>query len=113
MRKGRAQHRALEVYVTFRNSEEARRICRALVRERLVACANVFPVTSAFRWKGKIVQRKEVSALLKTTEDLFPAIARRVKLLHSYDVPCILAWPMTSGNPRYLSWVQDSTHASR
>jgi len=96
--------------VTAADAEEARRIGRQVVEERLAACANILPgATSIFRWQGKLEEASEAVLILKTTEEkLAPAIAR-VKSLHSYECPCIEALPVVEGNRDFLEWVVRET----
>lgn len=94
------------IYVTTANEEEARRIARTLVEERLVACANVFPpVRSFYWWEGEIQDDQEVVFVAKTERSLVDKVVARVKELHSYSVPAILALPIEAGNQDYLNWV--------
>lgn len=94
------------VYVTTAGEEEARRIARALVEERLAACANVIPaVRSYYWWQGALQEDDEAAFVAKTRADLVDAVIRRVRELHGYTVPAILALPILAGNPDYLAWL--------
>ncbi len=85
-------------------------IGRALVEERLAACVNVVPgIRSIYRWKGKISRDPEVLLLVKTRRRQLPALQRKVKSLHPYTVPEVLALPVAAGSEPYLAWVQEST----
>lgn len=96
------------MYVTTSGEDEAARIARALVEERLVACANILPpVRSFYRWEGKVQDDREVVFVAKTTRALVSDVIRRVQEMHSYDVPAILALPILEGNADYLQWVGD------
>lgn len=97
------------VYITARNEEEARNIGRKLVEEKLAACANIHPIISIYRWQNQVVEDKEAALILKTRADLIDQLIRRVKEMHSYKVPCIVAWPIEKGNSDYLAWIEDST----
>lgn len=99
------------VYVTASNADEASRIGRTLVEEKLVACANILPIKSIYRWQGNIEEAGEVAMFLKTRCELADRVIERVKALHSYEVPCIVALPIEKGNPDYLRWIQESTMA--
>jgi periplasmic divalent cation tolerance protein len=90
---------------------EAPRIAGTLVSERLVACVNATPVQSCYRWKGEICRDREVLLVMKTRESLFPRIMKRVKELHPYEVPEILAVPVWGGYGGYLEWVLGETGA--
>ena len=77
------------VYFTASNEREALRIGELLVKERLAACINVFPIKSIFWWKGKVERSEEVGVFVKTQEKLFSRIVKRIRELHSYDLPVI------------------------
>jgi periplasmic divalent cation tolerance protein len=101
---------AMFVYVTASSREEALNIGRTLVGERLAACANIFDgVSSIYWWQGRLIEEGEVSLILKSTSDLIPALITRVKQLHSYDCPCVVALPIAQGNPDYLDWIDKET----
>lgn len=100
------------VYVTAGSGEEARRIAATLVGERLAACANVLPpIRSVYRWHGEVRDDEEVALLLKTRAALVPRVSARVRELHSYDCPCVVAWPIADGDPAFLQWIHDETEA--
>lgn len=97
------------VYAIFANAEEAERIGRVVVEDRLAACVNLLgPVRSIYRWRGEIETADEVAAIFKTTEAGAKALITRVASLHSYDVPCITSWPIDRIFGPYASWVEDS-----
>lgn len=101
------------VYVTASSAEEAQRIGRALVEERLAACANVFPaIRSYYWWQGELQEDGEAALILKTTADRVDAVIRRVRELHSYTVPAILAVPVLAGNPDFLAWIDRECSAA-
>lgn len=90
--------------------DEAARIGRALVEENLAACANIVgPVRSIYRWRGAIEDAREFLLIIKTQARLFDRLALRVKELHSYQVPEIIALPLTAGWKPYLDWILEST----
>jgi periplasmic divalent cation tolerance protein len=88
---------------------ESSRIAGTLVSERLVACVNAMPVRSTYRWKGEICNDEEVLLVMKTREGLFPRVMERLKELHPYEVPEILAVPVWGGSSGYLEWVLGET----
>jgi periplasmic divalent cation tolerance protein len=95
-----------EVVITADNEDWLLNFTRSLVSERLVACGqHVAPIQSIYRWNNEIQQASETRVALHTRLDLVPAILERVKREHPYDVPCVLAVPVTAGNPDYLDWV--------
>ena len=97
----------LIVFMTASNREEAVKIVRTLLEERLIACGNILdPVFSFFWWQGKIEEEKEVLVIMKSHEKLFKKLSKRVKELHSYDVPEILALPIVDGSSSYLEWLK-------
>ena len=98
------------IYITCKNADEAATIGRILVAEKHVACANMLPDTTAiFEWDGAICSESEAVLLLKTATDRVGLLTERVKALHSYDLPCIIALPVTGGNQTFLDWV--ATHS--
>lgn len=96
------------VYITAGDMDEAKRIGRKLVEERLAACANIFPITSIFRWKGKIDEAGEFGLIIKTKTGKVKEIEKRVKQLHSYEVPCVVSFRMDEGSEDYLRWIEES-----
>ena len=98
------------VFITAGSEEEAVRIGKALVEERLTACANIVPrIRSIFHWEGKVCDEAEVLLILKSKESLFQQIKDRVIKLHSYDVPEIIALSIHSGSKDYLNWIDQVT----
>jgi len=100
--------------VTCPSRVVARRIARTLVTRRLAACVNLLPgVESVFRWRGKIDQSREVLLLIKTTRRRFSSLAQALARLHPYDVPEVIALPVTAGVAPYLRWVARSVSTDR
>lgn len=100
----------IAVFSTCGSEEEAKRIARALVEQRLAACVNVVsPVRSVYRWKGAIEEAEEWLLLIKTRRDLFEKLEERLRALHSYDTPEIVALPMVAGAAAYLDWIDAET----
>ena len=98
------------VLITAKDRQEAQGIAQALVQEKLIACANVVAgVESLFRWQGKVDIAQEVLLVLKTKRTLFNKLAARVKALHSYETPEIIALPIVAGSRDYLNWIKEST----
>jgi Uncharacterized protein involved in tolerance to divalent cations len=97
------------VYITVKDVEEAEKIARALVEEKLVACVNYWPITSAFRWEGVIEEAAEVAMICKTKTALASQAIARIKELHSYETPCVTSWKIDAGSESYLEWVGKET----
>jgi len=98
------------VYITAASPDQARAIGRILVTERLAACANVFDgMSSCYWWEGKVTEARESVLIAKTRSDLVPSVIARVKALHSYSVPCVVALRVGKGNPDFLRWIADET----
>ena len=99
----------VSVYAIFTNAEEAERIGRTVVEEQLAACINILsPVRSIYRWKGAVETAEEVAAIFKTSDVSVDALITRIAGLHSYDVPCIVTWPVEKVLGSYAAWVDDS-----
>jgi periplasmic divalent cation tolerance protein len=100
---------ALVVLVTAGSSEEAECIARTLVEEGLVACVNLVPgIRSIYRWQGKVADDGEILLVAKTRRDSFAALERRVRELHSYYVPEVLALAVVDGSAGYLRWLAEA-----
>ena len=104
---------ASDVVVVLTNTgseDEAMQIARTLVEEGLVACGNVLPeIRSVYRWQGAVEDAKEVPLVLKTTADRVDEVIARVKGLHSYEVPEVIALPVVAGLGVYLDWVRENS----
>ena len=100
----------ISVYAVFADAVEAERIGRQMVEERLAACVNIIgPVSSIYRWKGAVETADEVAAIFKTSDRQADALMSRIAALHSYDVPCVITWPIDKILGNYADWVEDST----
>lgn len=101
---------AVVLLYTAATADEAARIGRALVEERLAACVNILPgVRSIYRWKGKVRDAPEALGIAKTSRGKAEAAIARIRALHSYAVPEMLVLDVVSGNPDYLGWIAEST----
>jgi periplasmic divalent cation tolerance protein len=99
-------------YVTAGSPEEARSLGQTLVAERLAACANILDgMTSLYWWQGTLEQAAESVVILKTRSELVPALTERVRQLHSYACPCVVALPISDGNSDYLGWIASETRS--
>ena len=88
--------------------DESKRIARELVEMRLAACANIFPISSIYRWKDHIEEAEEFVILVKTKSSRVKDIEKKVKEMHSYEVPCIVSFRMDEGSVDYLNWIDGS-----
>ena len=94
------------VLVTTSNKQEAEKIVKHLLEERLIACGNIIgPISSIFHWSGEIEEAEEYLILMKSRKDLFNRLSETVNALHSYEVPEIVAFPIVEGSEAYLSWL--------
>jgi periplasmic divalent cation tolerance protein len=99
----------VSVYAVFANAGEAERIGRTMVEERLAACINILsPVRSIYRWQGAVETADEVAAIFKTAHHQVDALISRIVALHSYDVPCVVTWPVDKLTGAYSDWVETS-----
>lgn len=95
------------VFVTAPDAGAGARIARALVEERLAACVNLVPgIRSTYRWQGRVQEDDEVLLVIKTVEGRLDALGERVRALHPYDLPEVLALAAAGGSPDYLAWVR-------
>lgn len=98
------------VYITASNKEEARKIGRILVEERLAACVNIFDgMNSMYWWEGKIQDDNETVIIAKTKESLVSKVIEKVKSVHSYSCPCVISVPISGGNADFLKWIEKET----
>jgi periplasmic divalent cation tolerance protein len=97
------------VLVTTPDTAEASKISIALITERLAACVNVVPwVESYYRWEGEVTRDSETLLIIKTTNDRYESLERRVKQLHTYTTPEVIAVKIEAGSAEYLKWLRDS-----
>lgn len=96
------------IYITHKNSKEAKRICNYLLKKKLIACVNYFPIESAYWWKGKIENSKEIVSLIKTRKSNWKKIKEVVMKMHPYETPCIIKFEVEA-NKDYADWVSKET----
>lgn len=97
------------VLITAESMDEASRVARALVEEKLAACCNIVPqIRSIYEWEGQVQDDPEVLLIVKTTQQRLADLTARATELHSYDVPEVIALPITGGSRPYLDWVADT-----
>lgn len=100
----------VSVYATFGSEEEARRIGRLAIDERLAACVNIIgPCSSIYRWQGAVEEAPETAAIFKTAASRADALVSRIAELHSYDVPAAVVWPIGGALDAYRTWVVNET----
>ncbi|KAB2023690.1 hypothetical protein ERO13_D06G032400v2 [Gossypium hirsutum] len=101
---------SIVVYVTVPNREAGRKLAGSIVKEKLAACVNIVPgLESVYLWEGKINSDPEEMLIIKTRQSLLEALTEHVKANHEYDVPEVIALPITGGSPQYLEWLKNST----
>jgi len=96
------------IYITCKGKAEAKKIASYLLKKKLIACANFFPINSMYWWKNKIVDDKEFLLLAKTAKKNCSKVRKEVKKLHSYEIPCILEIDV-DGNKEFIDWVDRVT----
>ncbi len=103
---------AILILTTTDSEESAHRIAAALVEAREAACVSILPgVRSIYRWQGKVCDEGELLLLIKTVAGLFEAVRTRIRQLHPYQAPEVVALPMTAGDPDYMRWLSEQVHA--
>ena len=96
------------VLVTVASSEQGKMIAHALVSAKLAACVNIFPIDSVYMWQGEVHQGLEHQLIIKTDLNKFPELAEKIKTLHDYEVPEIIAIPIVAGSKPYLRWLGEN-----
>lgn len=101
---------AIVVFITAPNEDEAARISKTIVEERLAGCVNIVRgIRSIYTWQGKIEDESEALMIVKTQKGLFESLSKRIKEVHSYTVPEIIAIPIINGSEDYLKWLKEVT----
>ena len=99
----------ITVYATFTYAGQAQSIGKTVVDERLAACVNILgPCRSIYRWEGEVQTASEVPAIFKTTVERADALIARIKELHTYDIPAIVAWPIERLSADFGDWVEEN-----
>ena len=96
------------LYVTHKNLENAQKVASHLLQKKLIACANFFPITSSYWWKGKIENSEEIVSLLKTRKENWEKVKSEIKKIHPYETPCIMKIN-AEANADYESWINEET----
>ena len=98
----------LLVLTNLPDREAALSLARALIEDRVAACVNVLaPAASVYRWQGAVETADEIPLLIKTTRECYTALEAKIRELHAYELPEIIAVPLSQGLPAYLQWVAD------
>lgn len=100
------------LYGTASTEKEGRDIAKKLLSKKLIACANIFPITSVFFWDNDLQEDQEVGIIMKTQDVLVDSAIEEFKALHSYEVPCIVSWKIEKGNQDYLAWISNETSSN-
>ena len=95
------------IYITHENEEAAKKVVDQLVNEKLVACGNLFPIQSAYWWKGVIQNEEEWVSIVKTIPELWAKVKSKVEEIHPYEVPCIMKFEVEA-NESYEEWIRTS-----
>ncbi len=102
------------IYITTENKQEAQKIGKVLVEERLAACVNIIDgMESMFWWEGEAQSESETILIAKTTSETIDKLTSRVQEVHSYDCPCVVALPIQGGNPEFISWIGEEVGNSQ
>jgi periplasmic divalent cation tolerance protein len=102
--------KVISVVTTTGSKEEAARIAEHLVEQRLAACVQIAgPITSMYRWQGKVEVAEEWQCWIKTREELYARVEAAIKASHSYEEPQVIALPVVAGSAGYLRWLEDET----
>lgn len=99
------------VYSTFPKRRKARQIAKILLKENLIACANIFKIDSVYRWKDELEEAREYAVFFKTRKRCYKEIEKRIKELHPYECPAIIELPIKEGSSDYLNWLTGETKA--
>ncbi|MBS3057215.1 MAG: divalent-cation tolerance protein CutA [Candidatus Diapherotrites archaeon] len=94
------------VYATFKDAKQAEKIVNSLLKQRLIACANIIPnIKSSYLHKGKIANAKEAAAIMKTADEKIDDVINEIRRMHSYEVPEIISFEIAKGNAQYMDWI--------
>lgn len=96
------------IYITHANMKEAKKVAVALLKKKLIACVNYFPIESAYWWHGKVTNAKEIVSLVKTRKENWARVKKAVEAMHPYETPCIMKIEVES-NKSYADWIEKET----
>jgi periplasmic divalent cation tolerance protein len=95
-------------YITAENEKEAQDLAAGLLQKKLIACANILPSHRAvYQWQGEVKSEPETAMIIKTTRSAIKEIENYLVAHHSYECPCLVAWPVEAGHAPFLSWIED------
>ncbi len=97
------------IYVTYKDSSDAEKSAEQLLDKKLIACANFFPISSMYNWKGAIEKSNETAAILKTRTENWESVKEFILKNHSYETPCIIKLAEVEANDSYTTWILDET----
>ena len=97
----------ISIYVTCKDKKETLKISKILLKKKLIACSNMFPIESMYNWKGKLYNEKEYVMILKTKKKLFNQVSDVIKKNHSYKVPCICTWNIGKLSKEYKNYIDE------
>ena len=97
------------IYITAASDEEAERIAKGLLEDRIAACVNWSPIRSMYWWKGTMESAEEVVMFVKTRAELVDRVVEKVRELHSYECPCVVSFVLDKGNEDYFQWIDAET----
>lgn len=100
------------IFSTAGSQAEADKIATALLKEQVVSCVQMTPITSLYRWKGKIERANEIHLIIKTKDELYPKAEKIILCNHSYETPQIIKLPIIDGLPAYLNWIDHETKSA-
>ena len=100
------------IYITHPNLKEAKKVAGALLRDKLIACVNYFPIESAYWWKGKVKHSKEIVSLVKTRKENWAKVKKVIEAIHPYETPCIMKLEVES-NKSYAGWIRKETEKEK
>ncbi len=104
----RQPQKFIVIYITHSSIKEARRVAEVLLKERLIACVNYFPIESSYWWHGKVETGKEIVSLVKTRKSNWSKVKKAVEAMHPYETPCIMKLEVEA-NTSYAKWIHDET----
>ena len=93
------------IYVTFPSKKEAEKAAKILLGKKLIACANIFPISSIYRWQERVAKDREAVLIAKTIEKKFESAKKEIERMHPYKIPCIVKIPVLA-NKKYFNWAE-------